>query len=398
MGYSESLQKNTTSRTSVTIPFNIPYLTGDETEQAGHAINSRRHCGNHSFGQRCVTLLRERYGFGEVFLTPSCTSALEMGAILAGLEPGDEAIMPSYTFSSTANAVVLRGARPVFCEIEPNTMNIDVERIESLITPKTKLIVPIDYAGIPCEVEAIMQIAGNHGLKVMQDAAQSLHSVHRGGKPCGSVPDLATFSFHETKNINCGEGGALVVNDAELVERAHYLQEKGTDRSLVLKGVKNKYSWVDVGSSFLLADILAAVLLCQLERCEMIVDKRRRVSDAYRKLYTSYHEQGCLLIPQVPSSVQINHHAFFVIFDSEHNQQTFLDSLRKDGISAYIGYVPLHSAPMGRKLGYRPEDLPITEDLASRIVRLPLYADLAEDGLEYCVECMGKVLRQIYGF
>ena len=321
---------------------------------------------------------------------------MEMGALLPDLNPGDEVILPSYTFSSTANAVVLRGAKPVFCEVTPDTMNIDVSRIESLITERTKMIAPIDYAGIPCEIDKIMKLAEKYNLMVMQDAAQSFHSFHKNGKPCGAVPTLATFSFHETKNISCGEGGALIVNDPNLVERAHFLQEKGTDRSLVLKGVKSKYSWVDLGSSFLLSDILAAMLLSQLEHVEIIVKMRGMVTNAYRELFQPYADNGCLKIPEIPEGIVINNHAFFVIFDSIKNQEMFISLLKEKNIYAYIGYLPLHSSPMGQRFGYQADDLPVTEDLASRIVRLPFYSELQGDSLEYCIAGMQSALGIIY--
>lgn len=319
-----------------------------------------------------------------------------MGAILADLSAGDEIILPSYTFSSTANAVVLRGARPVFCDVDPDTMNINVRLIEPLITERTRMIVPIDYAGIPCEMEAILNISTKHGLMVMQDAAQSLHSTHL-NKPCGSTAPLAAFSFHESKNVSCGEGGALIVNQPDLVERATYLQEKGTDRALVLKGEKSKYSWVDVGSSFLLSDILAAMLFAQLEQVETIVTKRSKVTGAYVKLLSPYEKQGYVRLPKPPTHVTVNHHAYFVIFDMLENRQRFLSLLQDRNIHPYTGYIPLHSSRMGRQFGYRPEDVPITEDIAGRIVRLPFYTDLADQGLDYCLEGIGAVMRQIYG-
>jgi len=362
------------------------------------ALHSRAHCGNHEFGERCIALMKERYGFHEVFLTPSCTAAMEMGALLGDLIPGDEVILPSYTFSSTANAAVLRGAKPVFCEVDPDTMNIAVSDIAPLVTERTRMIAPIDYAGIPCEIDAIMEIAKKYGLVVMQDAAQSFHSFHKAGKPCGSVPQLAAFSFHETKNITCGEGGALVVNDPKLVHRAQVLQEKGTDRSLVLKGVKSKYGWTDLGSSFLLSDILAAMLLAQLEHVEEIVIKRGQIASNFQTLFKPYEEKGCLRTPKPPEGVTLNHHAFFVIFDNEEHQHSFLSLLREKSIHAYIGYTPLHSSAQGRKYGYRPEDLPLTNDIAQRIVRLPFYADLADNGLGYCIDGMHEVLKTLYGF
>jgi len=378
------------------IPFNVPYVPGNTNNYVLESLQSAKHCGNHSFGQKCIELMKSKYGFHEVFLTPSCTAAMEMGAILSDLQIGDEVILPSYTFSSTANAVVLRGARPVFCEVEPQTMNIDISLIESLITDKTKMILPIDYAGIPCEIELISKIVEKYGLIIMQDAAQSFNSFHKNGKACGSVPPLSAFSFHETKNMNCGEGGALIVNDPDLCERAHFLQEKGTDRSLVLRGVKSKYSWVDLGSSFLLSDILAAMLLSQFEEIETIHKMRSTITGAYNNLLRPYSQKGCLQIPAPPEEVKINHHAYFVIFDSEKNQQLFLTLLKKENIYAYIGYMPLHSSPMGQNYGYSANDLPVTEDLASRIVRLPFYADLQREKLEYTIEKMQNVLKLIY--
>ena len=378
------------------IPFNIPYLSKKENVYVRESLESRKHCGNHTFGHRCIELMKDKYSFHEVFLTTSCTTAMEMGALLADLNPGDEVILPSYTFSSTANAVVLRGAKPIFCEVTPDTMNIDTNMVEQLITERTKMILPIDYAGIPCEIKKIMSLAKKYKLIVMQDAAQSFHSFHKNGKPCGAVPELAAFSFHETKNINCGEGGALIVNNPNLVERAHFLQEKGTDRRLVLKGMKSKYSWVDLGSSFLLSDILAGMLLSQIEQVEKIVEKRRIVTNAYNKLFNPYVDSGCLKIPVIPEGTVINNHAYFVIFDDEDNQQQFISRLKKKNIYAYIGYLPLHSSPMGLKYGYEAGDLPITEDLASRIVRLPFYVELQGESLEYCIDGMQSVLRDIY--
>lgn len=378
------------------IPFNRPYLTGREKIYIQQALNSRSHSGNGDFSKRCIDLMKEKYGFGEVFLTPSCTLAMEMGTMLASIGPGDEVILPSYTFSSTANAVVRQGARPVFCEIEPKSMNIDVKRLPSLINDNTKMIIPIDYAGIPCEIDEIMDIAREHKLIVMVDAAQSFHSFYK-GRPAAVLPDMAAFSFHETKNVACGEGGALIVNRPDWVERANFLQEKGTDRKLVLDGVKSKYHWVDVGSSFLLSDILAAMLLAQIEKVEEIVQERAKITKAYRKLFTPFEKAGKLHTPHPPKYVKVNHHAFFVIFDTKENRQRFISSLKEKDIHVYIGYVPLHSSPMGQKFGYKAKNLPLTEDIGFRIVRLPFYKELAENGLDYCVAEMRKVLSSMYG-
>ncbi len=378
------------------IPFNRPYLAGKEIEYVCQAIKSLNHHGNCGWTQRAAAFLKEKCGGGDVFLTPSGTAALEMGALLLDIKPGDEVILPSYTFSSTANAIVLRGARPVFCEVDPQTMNMDPVCAAGLVTDKTKLLLPIDYAGVPCDIGAFQGIAEKVGVPIMVDAAQSLGSS-KNSRPCGSFGALSTFSFHSSKNISSGEGGALVVNDPSLVERAHYIQEKGTDRTLVMQSVKSQYHWVDIGSSFLLSNIQAAMLCAQLENIDEIVSLRSRVVRAYREIFTPYEKVGCILLPKIPSDVEYNYHKFFVIFDSAERRSQFLSRMKAKGISPYIGYIPLHSAPMGRSLGYRPEDLPLTEDLASRLVRLPCYAALANDGLEYCVQEMSKVIYEFYG-
>lgn len=379
------------------IPFNKPYITAKDEEYILEAVRSAHHSGNNYFGQRVISFIKKKYGISKLFLTPSCTAAMEMGALLADIKPGDEIILPSYTFSSTVNAVVIFGGIPVFCEIDKNTLNIDVSEIEKLITPRTKMILPIDYAGISCEMDGIMEIARKHDLIVMQDCAQSYGGFYK-EKPNGSIPHLAAFSFHETKNMNAGgEGGGLVVNDEDWHQRAYFMQEKGTDRRLVLDGVKSKYSWVEKGSSYLLSDILAAGLLAQLENEDLIVDKRRKVTEAYYKLFQPFYNAGKLNIYQPQKHITSNHHAFWVVFDSSENRSVFMERLRSYDIHVYIGYLPLHSSPMGIKFGYKPDDLPITEGVADRVVRLPFYAGMADVGLGYTIEKMATVLKEIYG-
>ena len=375
------------------IPFNKVYIAGNEEKYLLDSLYSGAHCGNHLYCSKVINLMKEKHSFNETFLVPSCTAALEMGALLADIKPGDEVILPSYTFSSTVNAVVIFGATPVFCEVEKDTMNIDASKIEALITSKTKMILPIDYAGVSCEIDVIMEIANKHDLIVMQDCAQSYGSYYK-GKACGTQAHLATFSFHETKNFNAGEGGALVVNKEEWYERAHFLQEKGTDRSLVLKGVKNKYSWVDNGSSYLLSDMLASVLLAQLEKEDEMKELRSKITEAYTALFTKYKNEVSFF--KFSKDVEINHHAFWVAFDTKENSESFMSMLREKTVSAYIGYLPLHSSPKGITFGYKPSDLPITEDLANRIVRLPFYTELGKTGLDYCIESMKEVLNKIY--
>lgn len=379
------------------IPFNKTYLTGDEEKYMLDALRSGQVCGNHTYCKKILAMMREKYGYDSAFLVPSGTAALEMGVVLADLQPGDEVILPSYTFSSTVNAVVLFGGYPVFCEVDPNTMNIDYTKIESLISPKTKMIIPIDYAGVPCDIDEIMEIANRHHLIVLQDCAQSYGSYYK-GIPSGKKAHIAAFSFHETKNYSAGEGGLLVNNVPEWHQRATFLQEKGTDRSLVINGQKNKYSWVDKGSSYLLSDVLAAMLFAQLEHEEEIKTKRGKLTEAYDKLFAPYIEKGIISVFQPKNYVKLNHHAYWAVFPTVEERLTFMGRLKEKEIYVYIGYMPLHSAPYGLKLGYKPEDLPITEDLGNRITRLPFYTSLADEGLDYTIENMKEVLVEMYGF
>ena len=379
------------------IPFNKTYLTGDEEKYMIESLNSGQLCGNHKFCKRILSLMKEKYGYDSAFLVPSGTAALEMGVVLADLKPGDEVILPSYTFSSTVNAVVLFGGFPVFCEVDPSTMNIDYTKIEALITPKTRMIIPIDYAGVPCDIDEIMDIANRHNLIVLQDCAQSYGSYYK-GTPSGKKAHIAAFSFHETKNYCAGEGGLLVNNVPEWHQRATFLQEKGTDRSLVINGQKNKYSWVDKGSSYLLSDVLAAMLCAQLEHEEEIKEKRAKLTEAYTNLFTPYSDRGIVGVFQPKDYVKLNHHAFWATFPSSYDRAFFMNKLKEKDIYVYIGYMPLHSAPYGLKLGYKPESLPITEDLGNRIARLPFYTGLADEGLDYTIDNMKKVLCEMYGF
>ena len=379
------------------IPFNKPYLTGDEEKYMIDALKSGQLCGNHTYCKKTLALMKEKYGYESAFLCPSGTAALEMGVVLADLQPGDEVILPSYTFSSTVNAVVLFGGKPVFCEVAPQTMNIDYTKIEALITPKTKMIIPIDYAGVPCDIDEIMEIAGRYNLIVLQDCAQSYGSYYK-GVPSGKKAHLAAFSFHETKNYCAGEGGLLLNNVPEWHLRATFLQEKGTDRSLVINGQKNKYSWVDKGSSYLLSDVLAAMLYAQLEHEEEIMAKRGKLTEAYQNLFAPYAKKGIIGVFQTKEYVKLNHHAYWAVFPTAEDRANFMSRLKDKEIYVYIGYMPLHSSPYGLRFGYKPESLPLTEDLSSRIVRLPFYTSLADEGLDYTMGNMKTVLKEMYGF
>lgn len=379
------------------IPFNKPYLTGDEEKYMIDALKSGQLCGNHTYCKKTLALMKEKYGYESAFLCPSGTAALEMGVVLADLQPGDEVILPSYTFSSTVNAVVLFGGKPVFCEVDPQTMNIDYTKIEALITTKTKMIIPIDYAGVPCDIDEIMEIAGRYNLIVLQDCAQSYGSYYK-GVPSGKKAHLAAFSFHETKNYCAGEGGLLLNNVPEWHLRATFLQEKGTDRSLVINGQKNKYSWVDKGSSYLLSDVLAAMLYAQLEHEEEIMAKRGKLTEAYQNLFAPYAKKGIIGVFQPKEYVKLNHHAYWAVFPTAEDRANFMSRLKDKEIYVYIGYMPLHSSPYGLRLGYKPESFPLTEDLSSRIVRLPFYTSLADEGLDYTMDNMKTVLKEMYGF
>ena len=381
------------------IPFNKPYLSKNADSYMLNALTSLNHCGNQKWNKKCIDLLKEKYKFKEVFLLPSCTAALEMGVMLAGIKPGDEVILPSYTFSSTATAILLSGGKPIFCEINPQTMNIDINHLEKLITKKTKCIMPIDYAGITCDIEQINKIARKFNIPVLVDSAQSMNSKTAENKWAGTCSELAAFSFHETKNFSCGEGGALIINKEEWIERAHFLQEKGTDRKLLIDGVKNKYGWVDIGSSYLLSNILGALLYSQLENIDLIQKLRSKVTEEYNKIIKPFESNGFIQSPKIPKGCSTNHHAYFLIFDKALNKSRFISELKNNyNVSAYIHYQPLHSSKKGRELGYSPEDLPITEDLASKLVRLPLYAELGEnkEQLQYTSTSIKSVLINIY--
>ncbi|WP_320674090.1 dTDP-4-amino-4,6-dideoxygalactose transaminase [Prochlorococcus sp. MIT 1341] len=374
----------------LTIPFNKPYISTKCNDYMLKAYRSGKHCGNYDWTNKSIQLIKEKYNTSEIFLVPSCTAALEMGAMLAGLKPGDEVILPSYTFSSTVTSIMLFGARPIFCDINPSTMNIDVNQIKPLITNKTKLLLPIDYAGVPCELDKIKEISNKYSIPVLVDSAQSFGSLDSNSKWCSSEADLIAFSFHETKNISCGEGGALVVNNKEWIERAYILQEKGTDRRNVLQGKLSKYHWVDYGSSYLLSDILASILCGQLEDEKTIMSSRANVTQLYSEILRKFENQVNVI--DESQKDKYNHHAYYIVFESHQKRNYFISLLQQDfKVSAYVGYSPLHSSPMGLKLGYKPSDLPVTQDLANRIVRLPIYTELGQSNnqleyLKYAIE------------
>ncbi|MEO9228660.1 MAG: dTDP-4-amino-4,6-dideoxygalactose transaminase [Devosia sp.] len=359
------------------IPFNRPYMTGNELDYIAEAHDYGHLAGDGQFTKRCHSWLEENTGARKALLTHSCTAALEMAALLLDLQPGDEVIMPSYTFVSTANAFALRGAVPVFVDIREDTLNIDEHLIESAITRRTKAICVVHYAGIACEMDAIMDIAIRNGLKVVEDAAQAIMSSYR-GRTLGTIGDLGTLSFHETKNIISGEGGALLCRDEELAERAEIIREKGTNRSKFFRGQIDKYTWVDIGSSFLPGEITAAFLAAQMDEAENITARRMTIWNRYHKWAAQHEVAGRLRRPIVPAHCVHNAHMYYLLLPSLEARTAFIHSLKSDEVQSVFHYIPLHSAPAGIKLGRTGSSMTITNNISERLVRLPLWIGLEE--------------------
>jgi dTDP-4-amino-4,6-dideoxygalactose transaminase len=360
------------------IPFNKPFIAGKELYYIAQAVTRGNISGDGYYTQECSRLLEERFGIRRVLMTPSCTAALEMAAMLLKLGPGDEVIMPSFTFVSTANAVVRLGARPVFVDIRPDTLNIDDGLIEEAVTDKTKAIFPVHYAGIGCEMDRITTIARKYGLKVVEDAAQGVNAYYS-GQALGSIGDLGTYSFHETKNYICGEGGALCINDPELIDRAEIIRDKGTNRRQFFRGQVDKYTWVDVGSSYVPSEICSAFLFAQLEMLEEISQRRRAIHQRYRKLLKPLEGEELLRLPVTPEDCMGNFHLFYILLPDRKARDGLLAHLTENGIHAVFHYVPLHSSPMGQSFGYSEGDLPVTEELSGRLLRLPMYYEITEE-------------------
>lgn len=366
------------------IPFNKPYLTGKEIEYIEESLKSGNIVGNCEFTKKCERLMEEKFGAKKILLTGSCTDAMEMASLLIDLQPDDEVIVPSFTFVSTVNAFILRGAKPVFIDIREDTLNIDEKKIEEKITKKTKAIYPIHYAGVSCEMDAIMDIAEKYNLYVMEDSAQGVNAKYK-GRFLGTIGHLGAYSFHGTKNYTCGEGGALVINDEKFIERAEILREKGTNRSKFIRGEVDKYTWVDIGSSFLLSDVSASFLYAQLECLDEIKEKRKTVFDFYYENLKELEDLGALKLPTIPKECETNYHIFYIILPSNEIRNALMDRLKSEGIQSTFHYIPLHNSPMGMKFGYKDGDLPITETISDCILRLPFYADLKSDELSFIV-------------
>lgn len=377
------------SASELKIPFNKPYLTGKELHFVAEAHANGQLAGDGAFTKRCSAWLAQRTGCDQALLTHSCTAALEMGALLADIEPGDEVIMPSYTFVSTANAFVLRGGVPVFVDIRPDTLNIDETLIEAAISPRTKAIVPVHYAGVACEMDRIVEIAARHQLMVIEDAAQAVLSSYK-GKPLGSFGALGCYSFHETKNIISGEGGALLVNSLELAERAEIIREKGTNRSRFLRGQVDKYTWVDVGSSYLPGEVISAFLYAQMQEAQAITVRRHNIWDTYHRHFEPLEAAGLLRRPVVPADCGHNAHMYYVLMDNLEQRTRFIEHMKRHGIACVFHYVPLHSSPYGLTSGRVADACPVTDDLSNRLVRLPLWL-----GIE---PLLPRVVQTVEGF
>jgi dTDP-4-amino-4,6-dideoxygalactose transaminase len=369
------------------IPFNKPWLNGKELYYIATVIQAGHASGDGPYTKKCQALLERELGVPKVLLTTSCTDALEMAALLLDIEAGDEVIVPSFTFVSTANAFVLRGARPLFADIRPDTFNLDETQVEQLITPRTKAIVPVHYAGVGCEMDALMEIAGRYGIAVVEDNAHGLFARYK-GRNLGTFGALATQSFHETKNITCGEGGALLINDPQYIERAEILREKGTNRSRFFRGQVDKYTWVDVGSSFLPSDILAAFLYAQLEAREQIQAMRRRVWEYYATHLASWAGEHGVQLPAAPAYCEHPSHMFALLMPSYDQRQALIAHLKQRGILSVFHYLPLHLSDMGKHFGGQVGDCPVTEDVSDRLVRLPFYNELQEEEQAEVVEAI----------
>lgn len=372
------------------VDFNKPTFLGNEIAYIQEAIANRHISGDGPFTRKAQALLQDALGAPRVLLTTNCTHALEMAAFLLDIQPGDEVIIPSFTFVSTVNAFVIRGAKPVFADIRPDTLNLDETRLEALITPRTRAVVPVHYAGVGCEMDAILEIANRHNLMVIEDNAHGLYGQYK-GKNLGTFGSLATQSFHETKNITCGEGGALVINRPELVERAEILREKGTNRSRFFRGQVDKYTWVDVGSSYVLSDMLAGFLCAQLEVSGEIQSARRAVWERYDETLLGWAHSGGVRAPVIPAHCEQAYHMYYLLMPSLETRTRFISYLKERGILSVFHYLPLHLSDMGQKFGGQPGDCPVTEDLSDRLVRLPFYTTLTSDD-------QARVIEEILAF
>ena len=370
------------------IPFCRPSITRLEEQYMVEAAQGKL-CGDGPYTERATQLFCEKQGLTNALLTSSCTHALELAALLCDLQPGDEVILPSFTFSSTANAFLLRGATLRFCEIDPRTMNMDPVACANLLSDKTKVIAPIDYAGVPCDIDAFMDLAKQVGALVVQDAAQSVGSKYK-GRGAGVDADFACYSFHETKNYVMGEGGAITFANEDKQHQAEIIREKGTDRSRFYRGEVDKYSWQRSGSSYLPSDVLAAMLVGQLERFDEIMEKRMHIWNCFHTAFASLEQEGLFARPFIPDYAQHNAHCYYLMLNDAQHRNDLLDFLRTKDVGAVFHYIPLHSAPCGQAQGYKAEDLPLTEEYAARLLRLPLYVDMPQEDIDHIINSVAE--------
>jgi dTDP-4-amino-4,6-dideoxygalactose transaminase len=389
----------TQTSTKYSVPFNQPYVTGDEFRYIQEAIDNAVLSGNGPFSRRCCEFLEEMLGAEKVLLTHSCTGALEMTALLADIKPGDEVIMPSFTFTSSATAFVIQGATPVFVDIRPDTLCLDERLVEAAITERTRAIVAVHYAGIGCAMDALNAIADRHGLMVIEDAA---HGFAAGveGRPLGTLGSVGTLSFHETKNIISGEGGALIVNDPELAARAEIVHEKGTNRQAFFRGHVDKYSWVDVGSSFVMSELAAAFLWAQIQRGEWITEQRLRIWNRYQEAFAGIEAQGLVRRPVVPEGCEHNAHLYYLLLPTPERRDELIETLAREGVAALFHYVPLHSAPAGRQFGrtggsgrrFGRKELPVTDEVSSCLLRLPLWIEMTDEMTQHVIASVHRAV------
>lgn len=373
------------------IPFTKTSITELEEKYILDAIRNSKICGDGKYTKKCNEWFYENCNISNILLTTSGTHSLELASLLADLKPGDEVLVPSYTFVSTADAILLRGAKPVFVDIDRRTFNMDVSLIEEKITPKTKAIFPVHYAGVACDMDKIMEIAKKYNLIVVEDAAQGVLAYYK-DKMLGTIGDYGCYSFHETKNYVMGEGGAIVVKNNEQFKKAEIVREKGTNRSQFIRGDVDKYTWHEVGSSYLPSDILAALLYGQLERNEEIMEKRMRVWNYYNEALEDLEKNEKLIRPYIPSYAKHNAHMFYIVLPTENIRNSLMVKLKENGIGATFHYIPLHTSPVGLKLGCKKGDLPVTEEYAGRLLRLPLYANMADEDCKYVVDKIREFL------
>ena len=373
------------------IAFNKPYMTGKELAYIAEAHSNNILAGDGPFTKNCHQWLERQTGTKKAMLTHSCTGALEMAAILLDIQPGDEVIMPSYTFVSSANAFVLRGGVPVFVDIREDTLNLDERLIEAAITPRTRAIIPVHYAGVACEMDTILAVASRHDLRVVEDAAQGVMAAYK-GRALGSLGDLGAYSFHETKNIICGEGGALLVNNKKFTERAEVIREKGTNRSQFSRGRVDKYTWMDIGSSYLPGEIIAAFLYAQMEEAKALTARRMEIWNQYHSAFKLMESEGMLRRPIIPSGCQHNAHMYYVILNTVETRTRVIDGLKQIGINAVFHYVPLHLSPAGKSYARTHGNMDKTENLSGRLLRLPLWIGLQET--EYIAKSIRNLLIQ----